>query len=102
MYDRLAASDGLSYIQPVGIEFDAAKDARNRERHGISLNRAADLEATTIEPDTRRDYGEARFRAWGRIDGKAWCLAFTLRDGRIRAISLRRVRKREWKRYGQG
>jgi uncharacterized DUF497 family protein len=77
----------------VSIEFDPAKDEANIKRHGISLGRAADLEAATVEPDTRNDYGEPRFRAWGRIDGKAWCLAFTLRGGRIRAISLRRVSK---------
>jgi uncharacterized DUF497 family protein len=84
------------------VEFDPAKDEANVRRHGISLSRGADLKVATIEPDGRRMYGEARFRAWGRIDGEAWCLAFTLRHGRIRAISLRRVGRREWRRYGQG
>jgi uncharacterized DUF497 family protein len=86
----------------VRIEFDPATDAANLERHGISLGRAADLEVATIEPDARQAYGELRFRAWGRLDGKGWCLAFTLRKGRIRAISLRRVGRREWGRHGQG
>ena len=48
---------------------------------------------------TQGDYGETRYRAWGLIDGKAYCLAFTDRNGTLRAISLRRARKKEIDRY---
>jgi uncharacterized DUF497 family protein len=81
----------------VAVEFDAAKDARNVAKHGISLARAADLEVHAVERDPRQLYGEPRFRAWGLIDGMAWCLAFTLRGGRVRAISLRRAGAKEWR-----
>jgi uncharacterized DUF497 family protein len=80
----------------VAVEFDAAKDDRNVAKHGISLARAADLEVYAVERDARHPYGEPRFRAWGLIDGMAWCLAFTLRGGRVRAISLRRAGGKEW------
>jgi uncharacterized DUF497 family protein len=45
------------------------------------------------------DYGEVRYRAWGHIDGKAYYLAFTVRDGIVRPISLRRAHAKEMKRH---
>ncbi|MGX7743802.1 BrnT family toxin [Rhodopseudomonas parapalustris] len=42
----------------------------------------------------RFDYGEDRFRAYGDIDGLAYCLVFTFRDG-LRPISLRRATTRK-------
>lgn len=82
------------------LEFDVAKDATNRAKHKISLARAIDLEILAVQPDQRFDYGEERFRAWGLIDGEAYCLAFTTRGGKVRAISLRRAHSKEMKRYG--
>jgi len=81
------------------IEFDPSKDDVNRAKHGISLGRARDLDMLAVMPDTRVDYGEARFRAWGIIDGAVYCLAFTTRGDRVRAISLRRAHDKEVKRY---
>lgn len=43
----------------MGIEFDAAKDAINVAKHGISLARAADLEIQAYVPDDR--FAEPRF-----------------------------------------
>jgi uncharacterized DUF497 family protein len=77
------------------IEFDPAKDALNREKHGISLARASDMDILYFERDERLDYGEVRYRAWGRIDGGYCCLAFVQRNGRLRAISLRRAHRKE-------
>ena len=81
------------------IEFDTAKDALNIAKHGVSLSRAAELEILAFIKDDRNDYGETRYRAWGQIDGKAHCLAFTDRNGTLRAISLRRAHKKEMDRY---
>lgn len=81
------------------IEFDPAKDEINIAKHGVSLARAGDLEMLAVKPDERFDYGEMRFRAWGLIDGQAHCLAFTTRDDRVRAISLRRAHDKEMKRH---
>jgi uncharacterized DUF497 family protein len=81
------------------IEFDPIKDAINIAKHQISLARAADFEMLAVQPDTRFDYGEERYRAWGLIDGIAHCLAFTTRGGVVRAISLRRAHAKEIKRY---
>lgn len=49
--------------------------------------------------DERTAYGEERYRAWGLIDGEQHALAFTFRDGKVRAISLRRAHTKEFKRY---
>ena len=81
------------------IEFDPAKDATNIEKHGISLARASDLELLAVKQDERFEYGEMRFRAWGLLDGQAYCFAFTTRYGRVRAISLRRAHEKEMKRH---
>jgi len=81
------------------ISFDPAKDEINIAKHGISLERAGDLEILSFIEDTRNDYGETRYRAWGLIDGHAHCLVFTDRDGTLRAISLRRAHKKEMDRY---
>lgn len=81
------------------IEFDPDKDAINIAKHGVSLARAIDLEIIAAKQDERFDYGEMRFRAWGLIDDEAYCLAFTTRDNRVRAISLRRAHEKEMKRH---
>ena len=81
------------------IEFDPAKDATNIAKHHISLARAVDFEMLAVQPDTRFDYGEERFRAWGLVDGEAFCLPFTTRDEKVRAISLRPAGEKEMKRY---
>ncbi len=83
------------------IEFDPAKDAANIAKHGLSLADAVrmDLATAAVVPDERGDYGEARFRAFGRIDGLAYCLAFTLRPGVVRVISFRRAHEEELRRY---
>ena len=80
-------------------DYDPAKEAINLAKHGVSLARWIDLEVLAIIRDDRFDYGEVRYRAYGYIDGVAYCLAFTNRDGKVRPISLRRVHTKEMKRY---
>ena len=81
------------------IDFDDVKDSANLAKHGVSLARASELEIEASIRDTRRDYGEPRFLAFGRIDGQPYSLAYTVRDGRVRAISLRRAHQKEYLRY---
>lgn len=83
------------------VAFDPAKDAINRAKHGLSLARAndVDLKTAVVRPDDRREYGE-RWRAYGMIDGRLYMLAFTVREGVLRAISLRRANAKETRRYG--
>ena len=81
------------------LEFDAEKDAANRAKHGVSLADAVKFEMLAVLEDDRFDYGEQRYRAWGKIDGVYFALAFTIRREKIRPISLRRAHTREIKRY---
>jgi uncharacterized protein len=83
------------------IVFDPAKDALNIAKHGLSLAEAAefDLLGAVVEVDDRFDYGEVRFRAFGRVDGQCRCLVFTYTATQIRAISYRRAREKEMRRY---
>ena len=82
------------------IEFDAAKDAANVEKHGLSLFDFGGFDAEPVVlVDDRSDYGEQRFRAFGRIDGVGHCLVYTLRSGVIRLISFRRARDKEMRRH---
>jgi uncharacterized DUF497 family protein len=80
-------------------EFDPAKEAINLAKHGVSLARWVDLDMKKTVVDDRRDYGEIRYRAYGFIEGVAYCLTFTDRDGQVRPISLRRMHKKEMRRY---
>jgi uncharacterized DUF497 family protein len=80
-------------------DFDPAKDAINLSKHGVSLARWVDLDVRAIVNADASDYGEPRYRAYGLIDGVAYCLVFTIRGGRYRPISLRRAHAKEMKRH---
>lgn len=49
--------------------------------------------------DNRRDYGEDRFRAFGRIDGEPYSIAYAVRGENWRLISFRRAHEKEVDRY---
>lgn len=85
----------------MNIEFDPDKDQSNIAKHGVSLSMASELEMLAVLRDDRFDYGEERYRAWGLIDDVAYCFAFTTRDNKVRAISLRRAHKKEMNRYAR-
>lgn len=83
------------------IEYDPAKDTANRQKHGLPLLLAEALFAQSyIEiRDDRRDYGEDRFIAIGRVAGRLCICVFTWREGRRRIISLRKANRRECDAY---
>jgi uncharacterized protein len=86
----------------VKIDFDPAKDAVNRDKHGLSLAEAADFDfdAAVVLMDERFDYGEVRYRAFARDAEGGYCLAFTLAGETLRPISYRRAHEKELRRYG--
>jgi uncharacterized DUF497 family protein len=87
------------------ITFDAAKDASNLEKHGVSLALAIALEWDTLicKPDTRRDYGEARQIGYAIAGDRLYCVVFVDRPlekpTQRRIISLRKANSREVKSY---
>ncbi|WP_372707141.1 BrnT family toxin [Brevundimonas sp.] len=79
------------------VTFDPRKDEANLAKHGISLGRAEDMVVEVVVPDPFP--GEPRWRAFGTIEGKPFCLIFVDRDHRRRAINLRRAHAKEYVRY---
>ena len=84
------------------IAFDPGKDARNREKHGVSLAFAAEVlaDANRLDVlDVRFAEVEERFVAYGMVGRRVWACVFTVRDGVHRIISVRKANDRETKRY---
>lgn len=83
------------------ISCDPKKNARNIAERGLSFEQARmfDWETAIIWEDTRRDYGEERFIALGRIGERVHSLVFTRRLEAIHVVSLRKANRREVHRY---
>ncbi len=83
------------------IEFDPAKNERNIRERGLSFERAVDFDFSTakILEDRRRDYGERRYLALGRLSGRVHMLVFSEAATGIRIISFRKANAREVKLY---
>ena len=81
------------------IEFDPAKEARNRATHQLSL--AIHVLATRIgeAEDTRRNYGEQRIVAFGYLGARLHCAVYTMRGPVFRVISLRKANRKEIQRW---
>src|SRR6266702_4508923 len=85
------------------IEFDPAKDAGNRAKHGVSLALAGELdwEAALVWVDVRVEYEELRMIALAPKTGILYYVAFVDRGQVRRVISLRRANRRAVKHYVQ-
>ncbi len=83
------------------ITYDAVKNMANQAKHGISFERIHDFDwsRAVIVKDERKDYGEKRRRAIGYIGNRLYVFVYTVREGGIRAISLRKANDRERKQY---
>ena len=83
-------------------EWDERKARQNIARHGVPFEYAArvflDLHRLDTE-DTRRDYGEERRLTLGKIEGRLYVAAYTVRGKMIRLISARKANEREWRKY---
>jgi len=85
----------------MGISYDPKKDARNVRERNVSFALARDFEwdSAYVREDSRKDYGEPRFQALGKIAARLYMLVFTPRRGDVHVISLRKANRRESKRY---
>jgi len=83
------------------IDFDPAKDAGNRAKHGLSLDMAIDLDwdAALVWIDHRVAYGEQRYAALAPLGGRLYFVAYVDRGDVRRIISLRRANRRESRHY---
>lgn len=85
----------------MNYEWDDAKAESNLKKHGVSFEAVYGFKwgSALVLEDDREDYGEVRYRAMGLIDDRLHALAFTLRGGIIRVISLRKADRQEAKYY---
>lgn len=82
------------------IEFNPAKNEANIAKHGLSFVNFKGFDVTAaVTVDDRFDYGETRYRAFGRIAGSGYAVVFTVTVTGIRLISLRRAHEKEMRRY---
>ena len=83
------------------MQWDEKKRAANIAKHGIDFFAAAhfDWDSAIAIEDTRYDYGEDRYRAFGKIDGTLHCLVFTPRGDEERIFSLRKATRKEIRWY---
>ncbi len=82
---------------------DAAKDAINKEKHGVSLTEAVliDWDDTLIWQDVRREYREIRMIALAPIGERLYCVVYVDRGDERRIISLRKANNREKRHYAK-
>ena len=83
------------------LEWDEAKNKKNREKHGIDFAESHNFpwEDAGIVDRSRRKDGEKRFAAVGWLYGKLYTVIFTHRGEALRIISMRRANSREEREY---
>ena len=84
------------------FEWDEAKSHANIRKHGFDFADAEEMfrGVLVVEPDTREDYGEKRWRGIGIIRGRTTAVIFTEpAPETVRIISLRRADHEERQEY---
>jgi uncharacterized DUF497 family protein len=81
--------------------WDEAKNAENHAKHGLGFDIVYRLDWSEVvyENDVRFEYGEHRVRAFGRLEGRPYCIVLAPRDGTMRVLSARRMHEKEARRY---
>lgn len=84
------------------ITYDPVKNAANIARRGLSFDQVAELDwsSAVIDEDTRKTYGERRYRVFGYIEERLYAVVFTPRGAAVHVISFRKANSREVKRHG--
>ncbi|MGB8363896.1 MAG: BrnT family toxin [Rhizomicrobium sp.] len=84
------------------FEWDDAKASANLTKHGVPFGAARLVfqDAFAVDSfDGRKDYGEDRYARIGMSAGRLLYVAYTMRDERIRVISVRGAEPYEHRRY---
>jgi uncharacterized DUF497 family protein len=84
----------------MSFEYDPAKSAANKDKHGIDFEEAQAMwnDPPMLDIRARHAY-EARTVSIGMIGGRHWAAVWTDRGGIVRIISVRRARKEEERLY---
>jgi uncharacterized protein len=83
------------------IEFDPVKSEANVRLRGLpfDLVEQFDFDSAWTAVDSRKDYGEVRYRAVGALNDEIVTVVFTMREKVVRVISLRFANRKERKHY---
>jgi uncharacterized protein len=79
------------------FEFDEAKSASNKDKHGIDFVEAQKLwdDDNMVVFSARTSMNEVRWAAIALMNEKNWTAFYTWREDTIRLFSVRRSRKNE-------
>lgn len=77
------------------FEYDPEKSARNKRKHGVTLEEAKVLWSVPAVEITARTVDEPRQMLIGKVAGKFYSCIYTWRGQTIRLISARRSRPSE-------
>lgn len=82
------------------FEYNPGKSKSNKQKHGIDFEESKELwlDINRLEIQARSD-DELRYALIALLNEKLWTAFYTLRDNRIRLISVRRSRKGEKELY---
>lgn len=85
------------------VTYDPVKNARNLAERGLPFEMVDgfDWSNAVIMEDTRKDYGERRFRVFGYIGARLYVAVITPRNDTPHVISLRKANAREVKASGK-
>ena len=91
----------LHYAMASNVTWDEDKRRENIERRGVDFGEAALIfEGDVVESvDARRDYGEVRYRALGRVEDQYYMVAYTWRGDNRHIITAWKVGEHGRRRY---
>ena len=89
------------YNEKIIFEWDEEKNRKNFEKHGFSFDDAEEVfnSPTITFVDERYNYDEVRQVTLGAYKERIVFIVYTLRENRIRLISMRKANAREQKIY---
>jgi len=85
----------------IEFEWDSNKNQSNINVHGIDFHDAWRIFESPMlsKVDNRKDYGEERWISLGQLDAAVVVVVYTIRNSKIRIISIRRANHDERKIY---
>ncbi len=90
--------------EPIEFEWDEGNKEKNFKRHGVSNEEAEEafLNEPLVSEDLKHSKFEKRYQCLGKTEkNKQLFVSFTLRDSKIRVISVRCMSKKERRVYEQ-
>lgn len=89
--------------QPIQFEWDKGNSEKSLKKHGITIKEAEEMflnEPLFVVEDAKHSLREAQYMAWGQTNSfRCLTAIYTVRNERIRIISVRSMSRKERKTY---